>query len=610
MTRRVTNKDYTSLLEILETVEKTPDSAFFLNPPQLTEKPSLLFLNAVEKFTLNVFNLNEFFEKVEDAQSSGFRVVMMLEYEAGYLFSEKFSRFRDELKGKNLGLAMIFKKEPVQIELSGLKPGHEPVGEAMISPLALDQSKDAFIANIFEIKNRIKAGDTYQINHTLLGKFRYTQSPAKIFASVLFNQTTLYSAFINTGERAILSFSPELFFSLSFGLLSVRPMKGTIKRRLLKAERGIRNSPLPGIEKQRAENLMIADLLRNDLHKICNIPLTRVSLFRTEKYESVEQMVSLVRGALKPGITTFDLFKAMYPCGSITGAPKISSMNIIREREKRERGLYTGTIGFINQQKMRFNVAIRTLVLHKKRREGTVGLGAGIVWDSDPESEYEECMLKGEFFTKPVRYFRIFETMLLDNGKIPLFEHHVERIERSAKELLFHFDKNRFTGELLKAIYETEKGKTYRLKLLIGKYGDVERVIEELKPLPEEIAVAFSATRTNSDDNSLYNKTTIRDIYDSERTIVNERGLFDLIYMNERDEVTEGGITNIFIRKGNDWLTPHPDCGLLEGIGRKLFMQKYRVVESVINREQVLSADEIVLTNALRGEIKVDKITD
>jgi len=609
MTRRVSNSDFTSLLEILETVEKTPDSAFFLNPPQLLEKPSLLFLNASEKITLNVSNLKEFFEKVEHSHKSGRRVVMMLDYEAGYLFSEKFSSFSEELNGKDLGLAMIFDKAPIQIDINGFKPGYEPANEAMISELELDQSEEEFIANIHEIKNRIKAGDTYQINHTLLGKFRFTRSPAKMFASILFNQTTLYSAFINTGERSVLSFSPELFFNRSFGYIAVRPMKGTTKRRLIKAERMSKKSNFNTDEKQRAENLMIADLLRNDLHKICKIPLTRVHLFRIEKYESVEQMVSVVRGAMKPGLTFFELFKALYPCGSITGAPKISSMNIIHQREKRARGLYTGTIGFINEHKARFNVAIRTLVLDKKSREGVVGLGAGIVWDSDPESEYAECLLKGEFFTRPVRYFKIFETMLLDNGKIPLLEHHIARIEKSAKELLFHFNKSLFTGELLKAIYEAEEGKQYRLKLLIGKYGDVERVFEELQPLPEEIVVAFSATRTDSGDNSLYNKTTIRDIYDTERETVQERGLFDLIYLNERDEVTEGGITNIFIRKGEDWLTPHFNCGLLEGIGRKIFMQKQNAIETVITREQLLQADEIVLTNALRGEIKVDKLT-
>ncbi len=602
--------DYHSLLEILEEVEKTPDSAFFINPPRRSKKPSLLFFGARERLTLTTSNLEGFFADVQSHRDQGRIVVMLLEYEAGYLFSDKFAAEKRELGGKELGRALVYDGVTAKIKLNGVRYGFEPVETRMISPISFDQSREEYISNVSKIKERIEAGDTYQINHTMLGSFKYEYPPSKIFSALLFNQTTDYSAFINTGGKCILSFSPELFFKQDCEDITVKPMKGTKKRRSIYEERTHRPIGLIDDQKQKAENLMIADLLRNDLNRICIEPHKRVSLFKIENYESVLQMISRITGTIDPRMNLFEIFKALYPCGSITGAPKISSMKIIKEIEKRERGLYTGTIGFVTEQRAEFNVAIRTLILDPKRKTGTAGLGSGIIWDSDPDAEYDECLLKGRFFTEPVHHFRIFETMLVVNNQIPLIDHHLERMKNSAKELFFHFDGGRMMDEIIGVFYGLDPKKTYRMKLLLGKYGDFEMVVEEPAPLPEEIAIAFSNTRTNSSDDFLFNKTTRREIYDSERSLAAERGLFDLVYLNQSGEVTEGGITNIFIRKKRNWYTPPQKCGLLLGIGRKLFVKKYRAIERVLSMDDVLMADEVVLTNALRGEVKVNKIIE
>lgn len=610
MKRPESHRDHTSLLEILKKVERTPDSAFFLNPPQRTRKPSLLFLGAREKLILDTSNFSDFFKEVQFRRNPGQFVVLLLDYEAGYLFSEKFADIRNEMAGKELGTALVFDRVTSTVDMRGMPAGYEALNDRMISSIKFDQTREEYVSNIGLIKKRIEAGDTYQINHTMLGTFSYKHPPSKIFTSILFNQTTDYSAFINTGGKMVLTFSPELFFEQKEEKIKVKPMKGTQKRMPLYNERMHRKIALAHDSKQLAENLMIADLLRNDLHRICIEPVKRVNLFSIERYESVIQMVSHISGVIDPEMNIIELMKALYPCGSITGAPKISSMQIIRDIEKRDRGLYTGTIGLLTARKAVLNVAIRTLVLDPESKKGTAGLGSGIVWDSIPESEFEECLLKGEFFTGPVRHFKIFETMLVVNKQIPLFDHHLERMSNSAKELHFYFDRGLMVEEVMKGCSDLDPAKQYRLKLLLGKYGDMDHFVEELSPLPERIVVGFSETRTESGDSFLYNKTTQRDIYDGERKIACERGLFDLIYQNQSDEITEGGITNIFIRKNHYWYTPPVKCGLLAGIGRKLFMQERGAAEKVLTKQDVLEADEVILTNALRGEIKVDQIID
>ncbi len=599
-----------SLSEVLEQVDSNVNSAFFVNPPLLSSSPSILLLNPFTILELNDNNSKDFFRKIEKFRAKGNIVVVIMDYEAGFLFSPKFTKCREELKSKTLGKALVFDKTSMQYtDLTGVSLCGGETEDIMISDLQFNQSKEEYCEAITTIKEKIKAGETYQINHTIAGRFKYSASPSKIFTTLLFNQTSKYSVYINLEDKQILSLSPELFFSLKHAKILVAPMKGTMKRRAHTARSIATNHLLSFNPKEQAENLMITDLLRNDLHKICTkTPLNQVSLFKVEQYETVYQLISEIRGSLDDGKGFYDIFKALYPCGSITGAPKLSSMKIIKQLEKRERGLYTGTIGLIQKDSSTFSIAIRTLELDKKQNTGTIGLGSGVVWDSDPEKEYEECLTKGNFFTSPGKEYKIFETMLVENDTIPLLEHHRERLIDAASRHLFYFDDTLFENALINALFKIDSAKRYRLKLLLEKYGKLTSVIEELSPLPEKIQVGFSKNKLSSENTMLNTKTTVRGFYDTERAFVIESGMFDLIYSNERDEVCEGAISNVFVKKNGEWFTPPLVCGLLPGIARKLFIAENRAEEKILYKEDIINAEEIILTNALRGAVKIDKL--
>ncbi|MBN8545710.1 MAG: chorismate-binding protein [Ignavibacteria bacterium] len=601
-----------SLREILEKVEETGNSAFLVNPPFHGKSRSILLSGAKTKLILTRDNVEEFFNKIESYKSSGYHVLVMVDYEAGLLFLPKLEDVLQRSKKKRFGSALVFKKSSAQlIDLEGVPFGFEGNRENMISDFLFDQTKEGYTGAVRSIKESIKKGDTYQINYTMSSSFNYSSSPPEIFSSLLFNQSSKYAAYINLGNRVILSLSPELFFSQKSNMIRVAPMKGTLKADLSTGASREKQARLSRNPKERAENLMITDLLRNDLHRICSTrPLRQISVCRVEKYETVYQLVSEIGGQIDKNIRLLDIFKALFPCGSVTGAPKISSMRIINGLEKRNRGLYTGSIGYLNGENATLNVAIRTLELDRENKTGKAGLGSGIVWDSVPENEYDECVIKGKFFTNPLPYYRIFETMLIDKGSIPLIELHKERMAQSAKVNLFCFSPGSFTKTILDALFDTDETKKYKLKILLGKYGDMESEVKELVPLPEENFAAFSGKRISSKNPFLYSKTTERALYDNEREIVEKEGLFDLIYLNEKDEVCEGGISNLFAKIDGKWHTPPVGCGLLEGIGRSLFMKKTGAIERVLYKEDISGAEEVVLTNAVRGPVRIDKITN
>lgn len=597
-----------SLISLLESVEEEAYTAILINPPNLSKKPTVVLREPDDIFYLTRENVKDFFDKIENLKKAGFHLLTMIDYEAGYLFSKKFEGILEQTGLEEFGVAIAYPESQTEYyDLSGINRGIPQEKNTRISIPGFKVSESEYLKKIEEVKEKIRSGDTYQINLTMDSAFHLFGSPASFFATLLFNQSTQYSAFINLPTKFILSLSPELFFKVEGDTISVAPMKGTAKlpanpAEIDKIKRKFINDP-----KERAENLMIVDLLRNDLHKLgVKGPLRVISKCKAERYETVFQMISEIEGDLPGDTTLFQMFDALYPCGSITGAPKISSMEIIRSLENRNRGIYTGSTGYIHGNEMTFNIAIRTLEINKDNNSGRAGLGSGIVWDSVPEKEYAECVLKGKFFATPFSEFQLFETMLLRNSEIPNLKHHLSRLKKSAKLNLFLYDEKEILKELKKAISNNFTSGEYRVKLLLWKYGKIEIRIGKLAPLPDKIDVAISNSRISSDDRYLYFKSTHRQLYDSERALTVKGRLFDLIYLNERGEVCEGGITNIFIRQRNEYLTPPVKCGLLEGVGRKLFMEKNRCFEVELFPHDLVDADEIILTNSLRGPVRVD----
>jgi para-aminobenzoate synthetase/4-amino-4-deoxychorismate lyase len=593
--------------EIINKVLATPNAALFYTPTIYGKSDSYLFLKPKEMVTIkSVRNLDEKLSRIDDLIADGFIGYSLMNYEAGYLFEKSLNKFLP--KNENLIQFLFYDKKNVQTIKSN-KILVDSFEKYKIKNFKLNTSKNEFTKSISKIKSYIEEGDTYQVNHTIKGKFDFEGSYSGLFSNLVFNQSAQYIAVINNNGKIIISLSPEMFFEVKGRKIISKPMKGTARRGIDHSNDEFIKYELERSEKNRAENVMIVDLIRNDLGRISEFGSVKVKdLFEVEKYESVYQMVSTVESKLKKNVKLSDILKNIYPCGSITGAPKIRTMEIINELEKESRGVYTGSIGLIRKNKITFNVPIRTLVVDKKTNRGEIGLGSGIVWDSITEEEYEETKLKGKFLTEPVKPFEIIETMKIEDRKIFLLDEHLDRMKQTADYFLFSFDKKKIKSYLNKIINKTDT-ESYRLRLSLDKYGRLCHVISKLIQLPQEINVIISKSKIHSKNRFQYYKTTNRRLYDHEYKRINAKGYFDAIYFNERGELAEGAITNVFIYKNNVISTPPINAGILPGVYRKhLLKYDSGIRERRLYLADLLEADKIVLTNSVRGEVTINKL--
>jgi para-aminobenzoate synthetase/4-amino-4-deoxychorismate lyase len=410
-----------------------------------------------------------------------------------------------------------------------------------------------------------------------------------------------YSALLNVAGYHILSLSPELFFRIEGDRIVTRPMKGTMPRGLDVAEDEKAARRLQRDEKNRSEHVMIVDLLRNDLGRICTMGSVRVEdIFSIEKYETLLQMTSTVTGTLRRGLSYYEIFRAMFPSGSITGAPKIRTMQIIHELEQLPRGIYTGAIGHISPDgSSTFNVAIRTLVL--KDGEARMGVGGGIVADSVPSDEYRECLLKTEFLVRPTRNFQLIETILWD-GDFSLLAMHLDRLESSAKYFSFPCDRGAISAQLIEASNLFRSEQRYRVRLLLNATGNATVSATEYTLDAPTGLIRLSTHRTSSKDVFLRHKTTQRNLYESQYAEARANGFEDTIFLNERDEITEGAISNIFIRQSGSLLTPPLSSGVLPGVFRRHLLETTAGAdEHVLKLADLQSADAVFLCNSVRG---------
>jgi para-aminobenzoate synthetase/4-amino-4-deoxychorismate lyase len=417
---------------------------------------------------------------------------------------------------------------------------------------------------------------------------------------------------------ALLSLSPELFVRHEGGALLARPMKGTAPASGDEAIDAERSGALAADTKNRAENLMIVDLLRNDLGRIAATGSVEVpALFDVKRYGSVLQMTSTVQARLRGDATLAELFAALYPCGSITGAPKRRTMEIIHELESAPRGVYTGAIGWFDPPApgqaigdFCLSVPIRTLALQAPQdsvRRGELGVGAGIVHDSDAAAEFAECGLKARFLTGLANEFEIFETIRASYEDGPRhLERHLARIGASCAYFGFAFDAAAAHQLVVDTCLGLEAGKLYRVRLAADHTGELRVQTGEITPLREPVVLELAERTTRSGDLFLRHKTSIRSGYDAAWRGAESRGAFDALFFNERGELTEGGRSNVFIRIGEHWYTPPLSCGLLPGVIRSVMLEApaWNARERVITRQMLEQADDIVVCNALRGPLR------
>ncbi|WP_293859516.1 aminodeoxychorismate synthase component I [Sphingomonas sp. SCN 67-18] len=450
-------------------------------------------------------------------------------------------------------------------------------------------------AAIRAVLDAIAAGDIYQANLTFRSAVAVAGAPAALYAGLRARARAGYGALISTGRDWLLSLSPELFFSLRDGQLSTKPMKGTATRGKddAAAVSRLREDP-----KQRAENLMIVDLLRNDLSRIAVPGSVAVpELFTVETYPTVHQMISRVTAQIAPGRDAVDALCALFPCGSITGAPKIRATEIIAQVEPDRRGIYTGAIGRLDPGgDAAFNVAIRTLHLPMGETVATIGLGSGIVADSKEEDEWRECLAKGKFVASSPPEFDLIETMAFDPIEgLLLLDRHLARMGASAARFDFRFDRHEARNELQAATFRLRAPS--RVRLLASRGG---HFAIEVRPAPERpdmpVSVALAPLPVAPGDFRLAHKTTDRAFYDRAR---HAAGTFEVAFVAPDGGLNEGSFTNIFVERDGRLLTPPLSRGLLPGILRAELIASGRAVEAELTAADL--GEAFLVGNAVRG---------
>jgi para-aminobenzoate synthetase/4-amino-4-deoxychorismate lyase len=517
-----------------------------------------------------------------DGQSTKTPVAWFGVYPEVFVFDHRTGKFEgktpDELTEENAQLAQSFE----------------------IRNLRLGISRESYAQKIAAIQEYIRSGDTYQVNFTDTLHFDFSGSPEAMFAALSESQPVPYSAFLHGESWHLLSFSPELFFRVKGQRIVTCPMKGTARRGADNAEDEAIADWLQNDSKNRSENVMIVDLMRNDLGRICEYGSVKVErLFAVEKYETLFQMVSEVSGKLRAGVRYSGIFESLFPCGSVTGAPKHRTMEIIRQLERAPRGVYTGAIGFFSPAREAvFNVPIRTVVL--ENNQGAMGVGSGIVIDSRAEDEYRECRLKAEFLTSCKKPFQLLESILWNDG-YSLLPLHLERMEASAAYFGFNFDRKAIVAALEEETKQLPCRERIKVRVLLECSGALTLSHTPVEQEAGEGKVIISDIRVFSGDRFLRHKTTRRPLYDQQYAQAHRHGYDEVLFLNERSEVTEGAISNVFIEKDGHWFTPPVSSGLLPGIYRRHLLDTRAAAERPLQLRDLVSADAVYICNAVRG---------
>ena len=549
--------------------------------------------------TTDVSQVMEQLSLVEQETKQHKYAVGFVTYEAAPAFDEAFVTHAPQ--GTLPLMAFGIFDTPVEVQQEILdRPGNfEPW-------LASVKSKD-YCAFIEQIKDQIAEGYTYQVNYTLKLRSRFKGDSRQLFHAVQEDLKAEYAAYVELNEHTICSFSPELFFTRQGEILISKPMKGTAPRGLTLTQDKENSLWLANSKKDQAENIMIVDMIRNDLGRIAKPGSVKViEKFAIERHPYVLQMTSAVEA--QSGESIVRVFESLFPCGSITGAPKIQTMKIIKELEPQPRGVYTGAIGYIAPSgNARFSVAIRTLVINSESSTVEYGTGSGIVWDSVAENEYQECMIKSGFLHGTPTRFQLLESILWEkeNGYY-LLKEHLKRLSSSAEYFQCPFD-ILVAQARLDQFWSSISDERAKVRLLLDRKGQIFLEAESLQNVKvSDLKIGFALEPVDSQNRFLYHKTTNRAVY--ETAIKSRPDCDDVILWNEREEITESCRSNVVAEINGRYITPPIKCGLLAGTYRKHLLDSDIIEEGVLTKDDIKKADKVFTINSVRRWMDVKLI--
>jgi para-aminobenzoate synthetase / 4-amino-4-deoxychorismate lyase len=587
------------------------DAPFALFDDNLAEEGDLLIHDLVEIIQCTgPQDVTAAFQRIRQAGRRGHWVVVAAHYELGYALEPRLRPLLQPATGPLL-TAWVFRqaiRQPAAATATQLEDMVAALGPegawAGLGGQRRERDEVTHCQCVEQVRHLIRAGDCYQVNLTLALEGTVWGHPLALYRQLRASQPVRYGAFVRHPEGTILSRSPELFVERSGDKLTCKPMKGTAPGDWNPAD--LVESP-----KDRAENVMIVDLIRNDLGRLAPPGGVRVErLFEAEAYPSLWQLTSTVTA--QPVTANLEsIFRALFPCGSVTGAPKIRAMEIIHALEGQPRGIYCGALGWVAPNAdFRFNVPIRTLAVDRQGR-GRLGVGSGVVFDSTPELEWHECLLKGRFLTDLRPPLKLIETLRRDPdpaAPYPLLAAHLERLSASAAWFGFDWD----PGIVLAALHRVPpcpEGHPLRVRLTLSHDGHVELSHERLIPLDADQTVVLSPIRLARHNGLLRHKTTARHLYDAELARVTALGHFDALFCNQEGELCEGARSNVFLQMGGELLTPAEASGLLNGVLRRTLLARGEAREAKLTRSDLQGADAIFVGNALRGLLPVRLVT-
>ena len=553
-----------------------------------------LFTKPIKELkTRNLDQVEDLLREVEAYQEQGFYAVGYVSYEAAPAFEKKFAVHPAPLMGEYLLYFTIHEK----VETLPFPEDYEAVD--LPANWKEEVEAPAYQEAIKTIHHHIRQGDTYQVNYTVQLSQELKADPLAIYNRLVVEQKAHYNAFIQHDDVSILSISPELFFEQDDRLLTTRPMKGTTRRGLTNQADLKEASWLEADPKNRAENMMIVDLLRNDMNRISEIGSEQVTrLCQVEQYSTVWQMTSTIESRLRPEVDLVQAFQALFPCGSITGAPKISTMEIIQNTEIAPRGVYCGTIGILLPRGKRiFNVAIRTLQMQGTK--AIYGVGGGITWDSKWEGEYQETKQKSAVLYRQEPRFELLTTGRIHQGELTFLEQHLTRLREASRYFAYPFNEPKLLNKLQEQLAHVDPSLDYRCRIALQRNGTIQLTITELTDLPASYLQAqLTEQKLDLATPFTYFKTSQRDhLGQSDH---------EQIFHLPDGSLLETTIGNLVLEIEGQLYTPLAHLPLLDGIYRRHLLETQQVEEKLLTLNDLIDADRIYACNALRGLYELD----